>query len=393
MGRVTIITVTLNRASLIDACRSVDCQTYTDWHHIILGDGLLPSEYTKSPQRSVLGFSEALGATEPGANMRNGTPNPLLRWALNNLALSDYVCFLDDDNQYVPTYLEKMTAVLDANPEIGLVLCGAADLRYAQDIDGYPALGRCDNSAFMARCAVAKSITFPYASLDKDVVQDYEFIKALSERYSWKRIDEKLLIFGSGMNPPPDRGEVLFLESWKLAQQASQHGYAKEYELAEREFLYALSLYQNDAWSWRKLGELYLIQGRKKEADNAFRNWYNLYTKVDKDHYAVQYGYAVYLMYLGMPYCEVMRRSVLTRAEVEKKECINDSLSYNTYYCMLSYLFMGDTEKARKYLAKCVAFDSERISWAFSDVAWTLAAYKEYIPVNIDDFVSIFSED
>ncbi|UKI26760.1 MAG: glycosyltransferase family 2 protein [Bacilli bacterium] len=39
--------------------------------------------------------------------MPNGTPNPLLRWAIKNIDLGDYLCFLDDDNIYKDDYLEK----------------------------------------------------------------------------------------------------------------------------------------------------------------------------------------------------------------------------------------------------------------------------------------------
>ena len=164
MNKVSIVTVTLNRPSLKQACESVDRQTYKDYHHYVVGDGILPTEY-ENPQRSSLGFSVALGAKEPGANMPNGTPNPLLRWAIKNLDLGDYLCFLDDDNIYKDNYLEEMVKVLDENPDVGLVLCGAEDLRYEQNIDGYPELGRCDNSAFMVRRDIAKSIEFPHASM------------------------------------------------------------------------------------------------------------------------------------------------------------------------------------------------------------------------------------
>lgn len=92
MAKVSIVTVTLNRESLKNACESVDRQSFKDYHHYVLGDGVLPTEY-ENEKRSTLGFSTPLGAKEPGANMPNGTPNPLLRWAIKNIDLGDYLCF------------------------------------------------------------------------------------------------------------------------------------------------------------------------------------------------------------------------------------------------------------------------------------------------------------
>lgn len=383
---VTVITATLNRQSLEEACRSLDEQTYRNWHHVVLGDGMLPTDYA-SEKRSTLGFSTALGEQEPGANMRNGTPNPLLRWALKHLHLNDYFCFLDDDNQYVPTYLEKMVAALNSHPEVGIVLCGAEDFRYFQRIDGYPELARCDNSAFMARREVAQSIVFPYASLDENVVQDYEFIKLCADRYGWTRLPERLLRFGTGMNPPPDRGQVLFLESWKLAQMANDLAYEGRFEQAEATYKEALSVYSRDAWSWKRLAELYLIQGDRIKADEAFRRWRELYECVDKDHYAAQYAFAIYQKHYGQDYRALMERSVQTRVTLENME---PNAYEHTYYVLLSYLFLEDWEMAQEYLNKCRKIRPKDILWAYSDAGWTLQAYHSDFVGDISAYCAYF---
>lgn len=383
---ITIITVTLNRPSLKEACLSVDSQTYTNWHHYVLGDGVLPSEFA-SPQRSTLGFSTALGATEPGANMLNGTPNPLLRWALNHIRLNDYVCFLDDDNQYLPTFLEKMANALNNNPEVGIVLCGAEDLRYSQQIDGYPEMARCDNSAFMVRREVARKFEFPYASLEKNVVQDYEYIKLCANSSGWIRVPEKLLLFGAGMNPPPKRGKVLFLESWKLGQQASELAYIGKYDDAEKLFYKALDYYAEDAWSWKKLAEMYLIQGKYGKADKAFQQWKRLFDKVDQNHVAAQFAYAQYLKHYGHKYKELMMQSLKKRQDLELRE---PEAYEHRCYILLSYLFLEDELNARIYLEKCMEINPHRILWAFKDVDWTIQAYKNDILINLSSYIDFF---
>ena len=250
--KVSIITVTLNRDSLKYACDSVDKQTYKNYYHFVLGDGVLPTDYSND-KRMCLGFSKVMGITEPGANMPNGTPNPMQRWALKNLDFGEYVCFLDDDNTYEPDYLEKMVNALESNTNVGVALCGATDLRYAQDIDGFPEDYRCDNSAFMARRHVVKDIEFPRASLDKNVVQDCEYIKLCSKKYGFVNVPFKLLNFGVADNLPPDRGQVFFLESWKQPQQAYELALNCEYDKALAILKEAVKDNKNDAWSLFKI--------------------------------------------------------------------------------------------------------------------------------------------
>ncbi len=380
---VTIITVTLNRESLKEACESVDKQTYPYWHHIVLGDGVLPKDY-KSPQRSTLGFSSSLGASEPGANMRNGTPNPMLRWALQHINLGEYFCFLDDDNQYTPDFLEKMVAKIEERPDVGIVLCGAEDYRYKQEIDGYPMIARCDNSAFIARSRLASQIEFPRASLDKNVIQDYEYIKLCSDRFGWDRVPEKLLRFGTGMNPPPERGEVLFLESWKLPQQAQELSYKGNYKEAEAVFLDALNQFHRDAWSWKKLAELYIITDEPQKAINSFNQWLHLFNEVDVNHVASQFAYGQYLCFMGKASNSVLTSSLLQRLDLERKE--PDALEH-TIYVFLTYVFLNDKESSDLYFEKCRAMSHSKILWAFYDALWTLKVYRKTLKIDVNPYI------
>ena len=387
MGKtVTIITVTLNRASLKRACESVDNQTYTNWHHIVLGDGVLPVEY-KSSKRSTLGFSSPIGATEPGANMLNGTPNPLLRWALKNIKLGEYFCFLDDDNEYRPNFLEKMVDKIEVTPNVGIVLCGAEDLRYGQNIDGYPEIARCDNSAFIARSFIASKVEFPHASVDKNVIQDYEFIKLCSELYGWARIPDKLLIFGAGMNIPPDRGKVLFLESWKLSQQAQSLSYKGNYNEAEKIFLESLRLYRKDAWSWKKLAEMYILCGDEEKAKNAYNEWYLLFKEVDCNHVAAQLALGQFLCHRGENGETILKKSLIQRLALEKKE---PEAIEHMFYVFITYVFLNDEEYSNLYFEICCQIPPDSILWAFNDIAWTLNVYKKDIKFNIERYLKYF---
>ncbi len=273
--KVSIITVTLNRPSLREACLSVEAQTRAGWHHYVIGDGVPPTDF-RHPNRTSFGFSRPLGVEEPGANMPDGTPNPLQRWALEHLQLDDYVCFLDDDNLYRPQFLEKMVGALEAAPERGVAVCAVEDLRYGQKIDGWPAYGRCDNSGFLARRGVVKAVPFPRASPGRHVVQDCEFIETCAALYGWVRVPETLVVFGASPNLPALRGGVKVLESWESPLKAERLMRAGDYTGAVAALREAVELDPHDAWSRWKLGEALLCQGRREEWREEWREWLRL---------------------------------------------------------------------------------------------------------------------
>lgn len=209
MKKVNIITATLNRQSLKDACESINNQTYKNWHHYVIGDGVLPKDYNHQ-QRTTLAFTKPLGAFEPSFDKPDGTPNPILRWALKHLELEDYVCFLDDDNTYEPLFIEVMLNTLLENHDKGIVLCALNDLRDDDIHDGYQELGRCDNSAFLVKTSIAKEVGFRYANPKKDNIEDFKFIKDCSDKYGWTRVPLKLVNFGvvPYSTPSPKRREM-----------------------------------------------------------------------------------------------------------------------------------------------------------------------------------------
>jgi glycosyltransferase involved in cell wall biosynthesis len=193
---VTVITCTLNRPSLLQACASVDAQTFRDWHHYVIGDGVLPADH-EHPRRTTIGFSRRLGATEPALDMPYGTQNPLLRWALGNLRLGRYVCVLDDDNVYRPEFMERMVGALEGSGA-GIALCALEDLRDSAAHDGYPELERCDMSAFLVRREHAQAREFPRERPDRDAISDYDFIAWCAREFGWTRVPERLTVFGAG---------------------------------------------------------------------------------------------------------------------------------------------------------------------------------------------------
>jgi hypothetical protein len=271
-SRVTIVTVTLGRDSLGEACESVTGQTSDDWHHVVIGDGVRPLD-VRHPRRSTLGFTRSLGAEEPGANMPDGTPNPLQRWALRHLDLGDYVCFLDDDNLYEPRFVERMVAALDARPDVGLALCMVDDRRYGRRLGGHPRYGECDNSAFLLRAELAKRVDFPMASPMREVCQDCEYIETCAARFGWVRVPEVLVVFGASPDWPPARGGLKLFPSWELPVKAARLARTGDHVAAADMLRRAIVTDPADAWSLWTLAEIELVTGRREPALAAFRRW------------------------------------------------------------------------------------------------------------------------
>lgn len=107
------------------------------------------SKWFQQALRSALGQSmsncEIVITDDSGGGLRevaNSFSDPRIRYYPNtrrlgfagnhcraiDLTRGDYVAFLHDDDQWEVDYLTKATGVLDKNPEVGLVFCGAVEM-------------------------------------------------------------------------------------------------------------------------------------------------------------------------------------------------------------------------------------------------------------------------
>lgn len=391
---ITIITATLDRPSLKEACESVDSQTFTNWQHFVLGDGILPHDYCH-PNRTTIGFSQPLGARQRARNMPDGTPNPILAWALCNLSLGDYVSFLDDDNTYHNDFLEKMFIKLSSTPSCGIVLCEVENQRGDwQPIDGYPEYRRCDNSGFLVRGDVAKDIGYPPADPTKECVQDYEFIKACADKYGWTRIPEKLVTFGVAPNPPPKRNGLKIFDSWSEPIKAVLKIRDGDYIDGINDLISVCDKDLHDAWSLWNLGEGYIMSNQGDQAKNAWRKWRTLVTPVEEiSHHWIYYCYALSSFYLEQERAiHYANKAIMHLNEF----CPNEELLYNEKLLNLGlyYFLIGDVQKARaNYI---LAFNRSPDEYLLRDAIWNLSLLKkmnimnnEEINITIDMLVGL----
>ena len=99
---VSVITITRNRCDLIGRCiNSILTQTYTNIEHIVV-DGASTDE-TAEVCRTFADKDSRFHY------LRLDTNEPIPQTIMKGFAISkgDYVTFLDDDDEYLPTKIEK----------------------------------------------------------------------------------------------------------------------------------------------------------------------------------------------------------------------------------------------------------------------------------------------
>jgi tetratricopeptide (TPR) repeat protein len=191
-----------------------------------------------------------------------------------HLRLGEFLCCLDDDNVYSPHFLETMHRALVDAPTVGIALCAADDLRYGRhEMDGFPEYGRCDNSAFLVRSSVAKAVGFPYGGVSREVVQDYEFIRACADLAGWNRVPAALVQFGRHPNPPPRRGGTKIVYSWSLPIRGVQLVESGRVDEGIALLRAAIAFDPKDAWARWHLGEALLVSGRRDDATAEWQEW------------------------------------------------------------------------------------------------------------------------
>ena len=120
---VSVLLTSYNRPRwLREAVSSVFAQTMTDWELIILDDNSGDDDVVVELCRlwghpKVIIYKSAVAEDERASQCRYAVQ------ANTGLALASgrYISYLCDDDWYAPQRLEKMTAMLDANPSIGVV--------------------------------------------------------------------------------------------------------------------------------------------------------------------------------------------------------------------------------------------------------------------------------
>lgn len=139
---VSVIIPTYNRAALLPrAMDSIIAQTYKDWEIVLVDDGS-----TDATDAVAAGYTKRLG--ERLVHLRR--PRAGVSAARNrgiDACSGRFVAFLDSDDEYLPTKLERQLALFDLRPQLGLVYGDSAFV----DLDGVRHDSVFDEKAPMAR--------------------------------------------------------------------------------------------------------------------------------------------------------------------------------------------------------------------------------------------------
>ena len=132
---VSIITNCYNGEKYLEeTIQSVLAQTYTDWEYLLFDNN--------STDRSAEIFKSH---KDPRFKYyKNDVTVPLGhgRYLAEKLVQGDYVCFVDSDDLWLPTNLEKQVAIMEKDPEVGLVYSdyvyfGKVNMERNTDIPGF----------------------------------------------------------------------------------------------------------------------------------------------------------------------------------------------------------------------------------------------------------------
>ncbi len=122
----SIIIPTYNRADrLAQAITSVQAQTCTDWELLIVDDGSV--DHTRS-------FVAQLTDSRIQYYVQPNAGKSAARNTGINHAAGQYLCFLDDDDLYLPEHLASVRQALSHTTDIGMVRSEAIQRTHTQDV-------------------------------------------------------------------------------------------------------------------------------------------------------------------------------------------------------------------------------------------------------------------
>ncbi len=113
---ISVVIPTRDRAGyILEALDSVFAQTYTDYEVIVIDDG------SRDETQKLLGPLIQQGKIQYQFQKSSGVSAARNRGV--KAAQAPYIAFLDSDDLFLPTKLEKQLIIFDQNPKLGFVHC------------------------------------------------------------------------------------------------------------------------------------------------------------------------------------------------------------------------------------------------------------------------------
>ncbi len=200
---VSVVMAAKNYARFLPAAvESVFAQTFTDWELVIIDDG--STDHTPDAVRPFLADRRVRYVRSD----RLGQPRAKNLGA--GLARGEFVAYLDADDAWKPTKLEKQLALLHARPAVGVCFCR----RSLIDEEGRPLPGK-DPPAprgqvlpamFLRNFVCFSSVVVRRRVLDHvgafdpewDLAIDYDLWLRVARHYEFEYVDEELVLYRTG---------------------------------------------------------------------------------------------------------------------------------------------------------------------------------------------------
>lgn len=185
--------------TLPNAIKSILLQTYSNWKLIIVNDG--STDGTKNYLNELELRETRVKAIHLERNKGRGFSRNV---CLQN-AESEFVAFLDADDMYFPTKLERQVAYLIENPELSLVGCGVGILEGEGQINfvrGNKFAGRIftheknENLQFMAPTVMFRYLGLTTNFDDRlDIMEDVDFFNRYLEHRKYSTLPDYLYYY------------------------------------------------------------------------------------------------------------------------------------------------------------------------------------------------------
>jgi glycosyltransferase involved in cell wall biosynthesis len=201
---VSIVMAAKNYARFLpQAVESVLAQTFTDWELLIIDDG--STDATPAVVRPFLADSR----------IRYTRSDRLGQSRAKNLGISlsrgEFVAFLDADDAWEPSKLEKQLALFQDRPEVGVVysrrsLMDESGQALPQSRPAMPPRGRILEQMFVQNhvcfsSAVVRRIVFSHVGAfdpEWDLAIDYDLWLRVARHYEFDFVDEELVRYRTG---------------------------------------------------------------------------------------------------------------------------------------------------------------------------------------------------
>lgn len=193
--RISIVTTVYDRVADLARClRSVQHLKFRDFEQIVVSD-CPGADVEQAIDRVVAATADPrvrhLTRTERSGNWGRSPAIDGLR-----ASVGEYVCFLSDDNAYLPDHFGRLVAALDADSGLGFVYssclyAGRKELRYCPPIGAGVDLGQPLFRRSVIREHLHDDLPFP------EFAWDWRLIHALMYVYGvrWQHVDETTFIF------------------------------------------------------------------------------------------------------------------------------------------------------------------------------------------------------